>query len=71
MAMLRMYCPSTERLVWCKPRSKEWWAAVRSGQFGSDWWKENLRMSEDTFVIICRELRPYIEKQVRKKNLMF
>ena len=38
--------------------------AVRSGMFGRDWWKENLRMSEDTFLILCNKLRPCIEKQV-------
>lgn len=52
------------RVMWCKPRSRHWWEAVRSGVFGSEWWKENLRMSQDTFIIICNELRPHIQKQV-------
>ena len=64
MAVLGNSCQSVERTVWCKPRSKHWWDAVNSGVFGDDWWKENLRMSRDTFTIVCSELRPYIEKQV-------
>ena len=38
--------------------------AVQSGMFGGGWWKEHLRMSQDTFTFICEKLRPYIEKQV-------
>ena len=34
-----------------------------SGRFGEVWWKENVRMSRGTFDIICRELKPHIEKQ--------
>ena len=29
-----------------------------------NWWKENLRMSHNTFLAVCNEVRPYIEKQV-------
>ena len=56
-------CPLQWR-VWCKTRSKNWWKAVSEGKFGSEWWKENLRMEKATFDIICREIRPYIEKEV-------
>ena len=52
-----------QRSIWCKPRTKEWWEAVQSGLFGSSWWKENLRMSQSTFNIICNELRPYITRE--------
>ena len=34
-----------------------------SGRLGNNWWKNNLRMSRDTFYIICNELRPYIQKE--------
>ena len=34
-----------------------------SGQLGNYWWKENLRMSRDTFYILCNELRPYVQKE--------
>jgi len=34
-----------------------------SGRLGSNWWKDNLRMSQDTFYIICNELRTYLQKE--------
>lgn len=37
---------------------------MQSGIVGNEWWKENLRMSRDTFTFICGKLRPFIEKQV-------
>ena len=37
---------------------------MSGGKFGSEWWKENLRMEKATFDIICHEIRPYIEKEV-------
>ena len=51
-------------MVWCRPHSRHWWEAVKSGVFGSEWWKENLCMSQDTFDIICNELCPHLQKQV-------
>ena len=35
-----------------------------SGRLGDNWWKDNLRMSQDTFHILCNELRPYIQKEL-------
>lgn len=29
-----------------------------------DWWKQNFRMSRNTYNIVCSELRPHLEKQV-------
>ena len=52
--------------VWCKYRSTEWWRDVMNGLYGDDWWKENLRMSESTFKLLCDELRPHIERQTTK-----
>ena len=34
-----------------------------SGRLGRHWWKENLRMTRDTFTILCNELRPHLQKQ--------
>ena len=33
-----------------------------SGKLGDSWWKQNLRMTQDTFNILCNELRPHIQK---------
>ena len=30
-----------------------------AGKLGMSWWKQNLRMSQDTFNIICTEWCPY------------
>ena len=40
-----------------------------SGMHGENWWRENLRMSKETFQIICTELKPHIERQVTKFRL--
>ena len=39
------------------------WEEVQNGEYPDTWWKENLRMSRDTFVILCRELQPHNERQ--------
>ena len=36
-------------VLWCKPRSKIWWCQAVSGVYGGKWWKENVRMSRQTF----------------------
>lgn len=36
---------------------------MSSGRYGEGWWKENLRMSQDMFEVLCRELKPHIKKQ--------
>ena len=34
-----------------------------NGLYGDAWWKNNLRMSRDTYRMLCNELRPHIERQ--------
>ena len=34
-----------------------------SGRLRNNWWKDDLRMSRDTFYIMCNELCPYIQKE--------
>jgi len=50
------------RTVWCVPRSKDWWQDVLRGKDNS-WWKENLRMTCNTFTVIRNELHPYIARE--------
>ena len=64
VAVLSDSCQSVVHMVWCRPRTKDWWEAARSGMFVSEWWKENQRMAHDTFAFVCSQLCPYIEKQV-------
>ena len=61
--MLVMTSAPIQGSVWCRPRSLVWWDEVNSGRYGKAWWKENLRMSRDTFEVLCRELKPHIKKQ--------
>ena len=62
MAILAFQSERRPRSIWCMPRSKHWWEAVQAGSFGRDWWKENLRLSQATFTIICNELRCFIAR---------
>ena len=54
---------SVRQSIWCKPRSKEWWKHVVAGVYGDGWWRENLRMSRETFHVVCDQLRPHIQRQ--------
>ena len=57
----RYYC-NAERETWMKERSSDWWERIVP-QFTSDEWRENFRVSPETFGYICRELQPYLLKQ--------
>ena len=49
--------------IWCKYRSKYWWNGVLARLYGETWWRKNIRMTHDTFNILCGELQPYIERK--------
>lgn len=53
----------TPRTIWVKHRSDQWWKDVVCGMNGEECWKANMRMTKDTFRILCSELGPYIQKQ--------
>ena len=61
--MCRDVCGSKN---WCKHRSREWWDGVRVGLYGDEWWRENLRMSRETFEILCNELRHHIGRHITR-----
>jgi len=50
------------REVWVKPRANTFWCMAEDQWTGSDW-VANLRMSQDTFLKLCQELAPFIERQ--------
>ena len=68
MALLSHYVAHAwvVRTVWCKPVSKEWWTAVKNGLFGDEWWKDNFRMTRDTFDMLCSYLHPHLAKKVTR-----
>ena len=36
------------------------------GLYDDAWWRENLRMTKDTFEKVCNEVKPYITRQVTR-----
>ena len=52
-----------QRSVWCIPRGRQMFSDAMSGKLEVNWWKQNLRMSQDTFNILCNELCPFIQKK--------
>ena len=63
MMILALHDRLSRRTIWSKPRSDQWWKDVENGKYGEEWWRENLRMTEHTFRILCSELQPYIKKK--------
>ena len=63
MVVLGILSKQRPHSIRCIPRSKNWWQAVQAGTVGNNWWKENLRLSQSTFNIICTELRPFISRR--------
>ena len=39
------------------------WRGVMAERYGECWLRDNLRMSHDTFEILCNELRPHLQKK--------
>ena len=51
---------------WVRPhRNWKWWNDFPDGNIIPEEWKENFRMPERLFYILCEESRPYIEKQAK------
>ena len=61
-ALLTIHSPVV-RSLWVKPRSSQWWEQVVNQMFTSYDWLENFRMSQATFLYVCSEVRPLIEKE--------
>ena len=57
------YSLTVERTVWTHERSGEWWDRIVNRCFHGRDWLENFRMSRETFLYLCQELRPTIERQ--------
>ena len=61
LALLKVHSPL--RTVWSKERSGYWWEKILKEAFSTHDWSENFRMSKQTFMCICNELRGCIEKK--------
>ena len=53
------------RSIWMKERSSDWYDIVL-GILSHREWIEKFRMTKETFLYICNELRPYTVKQDTK-----
>ena len=47
----------------CPGHTRIWWENLLNGVSPEHEWKTNFRMSRPNFMVLCDELRPYIEKQ--------
>lgn len=52
------------RRFWVRPgRSSTWWDNIFSGFVVREEWRENFRMSKESFFNLCNQLRPFLEKK--------
>ena len=52
------------RSFWEGPgRTEAWWCNFTRNIVVPEEWRENFRMSRDSFYVLCNQLRPFIEKQ--------
>ena len=60
-----------ERRFWVRPgRTSTWWDNfVAEEEVTPEEWRENFRMSRNTFLILCEELRPFIQKKATNMRL--
>ena len=53
-----------KRRHWVRPgRNNIWWKNIISGISLQDEWRENFRVSRETFDYLCNELRPFLQKK--------
>ena len=55
---------SMVRTIWMKERSSDWYDNIVLGTFTHREWIENFRMTQETFLYVCNERRPYIENRI-------
>lgn len=50
-----------QRTVWVRPRSRSFWLEI-AGSWSDTEWKRNFRVNRATFVFLCRELQPHLQR---------
>lgn len=59
-----------KRKYWVRPgRTNAWWIGIKFGLAVQEEWKENFRMSRESFYKLVDKLRPFIEKQVTRMRV--
>ena len=51
------------RRVWVFPRPQNWFQQLLNNNALDHWWKENFRVSRDTFEYICQLVGPALQRQ--------
>ena len=53
-----------KRRFWIRPgRTDGWWQNFVDNVVVPEEWRENFRMSKNSFLLLCNKLRPFLEKQ--------
>ena len=61
---------SRKKILGKRPgRTSAWWDNFVAEEVTPEEWRENFRMSRNTFLILCEELRPFIQKKARNMRL--
>ncbi len=63
MSLATARMSSTPRTIWTRERSSQWWERVVMETFTHQDWMHNFRMSRETFLFVCQEL-----KSIEKRN---
>jgi len=61
--MFLSYGLAPQRSIWQKERSDDWWETVVNGAWNATDFRENFRLSQDTFHYLCQELEIHIRKR--------
>ena len=55
---------------WTRPgRTSAWWDNFASQTVVKEEWKENFRITRPTFLLLCEELRPFVQKKATNMRL--
>ena len=58
---LQKRCP--RRITWVLPRPQYWFENLLNSNALNMWWKENFRVTRETFPFICTAIAPVIQRQ--------
>ena len=61
---------SSPKRFWIRPgRTNAWWSSFTRNIVVAEEWRENFRVSQESFKSLCAQLRPYIEMQATNMRL--
>ena len=66
LIMALSYGCTSDRVVWSKYRSGQFWQRVVNEEFTAEDFRENFRVNIKTFEFLCQEIGPHIERHNTK-----